>query len=56
MVEIITRDKARFRIQIYDFRRKKTKTISLRDGPGLTLARIKKEIEMCFQKPKKKSI
>ena len=50
MLEVIKYEKARFRIQIYDLREKKTKTISLRNNDGYNLEHVKNMVENCFNK------
>ena len=50
MVMIIKREKAHFRIQIYDMVNKKTKTISLTNHSKLTLEKLKEKIICCLEK------
>lgn len=50
MVMIIKREKAHFRIQIYDMINKKTKTISLTNHSKLTLEKLKEKIISCLEK------
>jgi hypothetical protein len=52
MVEIIGRQKAHFRIQIYDLVHNKTKTISLIEKK-ITLEELKKMIIECLENPDK---
>jgi hypothetical protein len=50
MVTIIGRQKAHFRIQIYDLVEHKTKTISLTNHSKMKLEELKKKIIECLQK------
>ena len=52
MVTIIGREKAHFRIQIYDLVKKKTKTISLTNHKGLKLEELKEMIIACLESKK----
>lgn len=52
MVMIIKREKAHFRIQIYDMVAKKTKTISIVNHTKLTLDDLKEKIVKCLEKEK----
>ena len=53
MVTIIGKEKAHFRIQIYDLINKKTKTISLTNHEGMKLEELKDKIVECLEKEKK---
>lgn len=50
MVIIIKREKAHFRIQIYDMLAKKTKTISIINHEKMTLEKLKTKIIDCLEK------
>jgi hypothetical protein len=50
MVTIVGREKAHFRIQIYDLVEKRTKTISIINHSKLTLEDIKEKIIECVEK------
>lgn len=50
MVTIIKRQKAHFRIQIYDMVAKRTKTISIGNHSNLTLEGIKEKLIKCLEK------
>lgn len=47
MVMVIKRGQIRFRIQIYDLKNKKSRTISLLNG-DTDIEELKKRIENCF--------
>jgi len=50
MVTIVGREKAHFRIQMYDLIKKKTKTISIINHSGMTLEELKQKIIDCLEK------
>ena len=50
MVTIIGKEKAHFRIQIYDLVKKKTKTISIANHKDITLEKLKEKIIKCLEK------
>lgn len=50
MVTIIGREKAHYRIQIYDLVKKKTKTISIANHKDMTLEKLKEKIIKCLEK------
>lgn len=51
MVIVVKKSDVRFRIQIYDLKAHKSRTVSLADGQTkLTVEDIKKKIEECFER------
>mgnify|MGYP001596824677 CR=1 FL=1 len=50
MVTIVSKEKAQFRIQMYDLVKKKTKTISLINDGKMTLEALKEKIIKCLEK------
>ncbi len=50
MVMVIKREPAHFRIQIYDLKANKTKTISIGNHKDITLEKLKSLIIACLEK------
>jgi len=50
MLKVLKREEARFRIQIYDLKEKKSRTISLSDHDKYSVEDIKAFIIQCLEK------
>lgn len=51
MVELLSKEKSRFRIVIKDLETGKTKCISLLNHEDYNISRLKEDIERCLSKP-----
>lgn len=61
MLKVIGQERARFRVQIYDLKEKKSRTISVTDHHTFSVDDLKKYIIICIGKmdvqiPKKKGL